>query len=210
MGYIYKITNDINDKIYIGLTSRSLDIRFKEHLKDSKNDLSRPLYRAMNKYGTEHFTISLIEEVPDEILSQREQYWISKYNTYQDGYNATIGGDGQTKLNYQEVINLYNHYQNVREVARQLNVDRTSIEDILHSKNIPVLSPGLVTQQKLGKCIAQLDLNTEEIINVFPSCHAAAKALGVHHSGIARACNGERKSANGYKWKILNEWPLNQ
>ena len=210
MGYIYKITNDINNKIYIGLTSRNLDIRFKEHLKDSKTDLNRPLYRAMNKYGAEHFIISLIEEVPDEILSQREQYWISKYNTYQDGYNATMGGDGQTKLDYQEVINLYNYYQNVREVARQLNVDRTSIEDILHSKNIPVLSPGLVTQQKLGNCIAQLDLNTEEIINIFPSCHAAAKALGVHHSGIARACNGERKSANGYKWKILNEWPLNQ
>ena len=72
MGYIYKITNDINNKIYIGLTSRNLDIRFKEHLKDSKTDLNRPLYRAMNKYGAEHFTISLIEEVPDEILSQRE------------------------------------------------------------------------------------------------------------------------------------------
>lgn len=210
MGYIYKITNDINNKIYIGFTARNLDIRFKEHLTDRLRETERPLYRAMNKYGVEHFSIVLIEEVPDKDLQEREQYWITQYNSYHNGYNATIGGDGKPKLNYNEVVELYNKYQNIREVARQLDVERTIIQDILHSRNIPILPAALVTQQKSGKCIAQLDLNTEEIINTFPSCRAAAKALGVHPSGIARACKGERKSANGYKWKELDKRPLNQ
>ena len=56
----------------------------------------------MNKYGLEHFRISLIEETdkPEE----REIYWIQKLNTYHFGYNATLGGDGKHYINYNEII----------------------------------------------------------------------------------------------------------
>jgi len=56
-----------------------------------------------------------------------------------------MGGDGKPKLNYDKVVELYNKYQNIREVARQLNVERTIIQDILHSRNIPILPAALVT-----------------------------------------------------------------
>ena len=64
MAYIYQITNDINDKVYVGKTETSLEQRFKEHCKDSQTERceNRPLYRAMKKYGIEHFSISLIEQ----------------------------------------------------------------------------------------------------------------------------------------------------
>lgn len=96
-GFIYKITNDINNKIYIGKTLSNIQKRFQEHKKDSeKISLSnRPLYNAMRKYGIEHFSIEIVEEPDINILNDREIYWINYYNSYVNGYNATIGGDGK-------------------------------------------------------------------------------------------------------------------
>ena len=53
MSYIYKIINDINDKVYIGKTNFSLEKRFREHCQDAFRDRNekRPLYAAMRKYG---------------------------------------------------------------------------------------------------------------------------------------------------------------
>jgi len=77
-GNIYKIFNDVNDKVYIGKTLHSIEKRFAEHIADSKrkrNEL-RPLYAAMNKYGIEHFHVELIETVDSTLLNEREKYWI--------------------------------------------------------------------------------------------------------------------------------------
>lgn len=60
MSFIYKITNQINGKSYIGKTNlASIQERFKEHIHDSKrvHMEKRPLYSAMNKYGSENFKI---------------------------------------------------------------------------------------------------------------------------------------------------------
>jgi group I intron endonuclease len=57
MGFIYKITNNINQKSYIGKTERNISVRYKEHIRH-KNYLDLPLYRAFNKYGIENFSIS--------------------------------------------------------------------------------------------------------------------------------------------------------
>jgi hypothetical protein len=48
----------------------------------------------MRKYGIENFHIEQIEEVANDQLNEREKYWISYYNTYFDGYNSTLGGEG--------------------------------------------------------------------------------------------------------------------
>ena len=63
-GFIYKITNDINGKIYIGKTLNSLEHRFNEHKRASRKKCceNRPLYSAMRKYGVENFSITLIEK----------------------------------------------------------------------------------------------------------------------------------------------------
>lgn len=97
MGYIYKITNNINQKIYIGKTSQSIDKRFRSHINNARNHINRYLYDAMNKYGYENFTIEEIEQCDDDKLDEREIFWINKLNSYFDhgfGYNMTAGGDG--------------------------------------------------------------------------------------------------------------------
>lgn len=94
MAYIYKITNDINDKIYIGKTNQTIKERWRQHYSDSKTRIvaeKRPLYLAMNKYGIEHFKIEEVEKCLDEDAYKREIYWIEYYNSYKDGYNATLG-----------------------------------------------------------------------------------------------------------------------
>lgn len=97
MKLIYKIVNKINNKHYIGQTTKSLEERFSQHIYDSliKKD-DKPLHRAIRKYGPENFYIELVEEVDDSTsLDEREQYWIAYYNSYgqPNGYNATIGGN---------------------------------------------------------------------------------------------------------------------
>ena len=92
MAYIYKITNDINDKVYVGKTEFSIEKRFKEHCRDAfkERNEKRPLYSAIKKYGVEHFHIELVEETDNP--NEREIYWIEVLEGYTKGYNATLGG----------------------------------------------------------------------------------------------------------------------
>lgn len=210
MGYIYKITNDINNKIYIGQTCDSLQNRFYKHRWEARNvrNTSCPLYNAMNKYGIEHFNISLIEECDNSMLDAREKYWIAYYNTYFDkktGYNATIGGEGNGKLNPQTIISLWEQGKNQKEIAELLGCERHSIRKHLQSSGIEANER---KNKKLGnaaKNIAQIDPVTQRVINVFQSATLAAQNTGSNISGISQVCNNKRKTHNGYIWKYITE-----
>lgn len=100
MGYIYKITNNINNKIYIGQTikARPTD-RFSQHrylARHSGQEKSISyLHQAMAKYGVDNFSFEIIENIENDKLNEREQYWIAQYNSLvPQGYNLTIGGEG--------------------------------------------------------------------------------------------------------------------
>ena len=97
MGYIYKITNDINDKVYIGQTSKCRpNDRWSQQKSDSKNlreEDHSTLHLAMHKYGVEKFHFEILEEVDISLLDEREIYWISFYNSkVPNGYNISEGG----------------------------------------------------------------------------------------------------------------------
>ena len=106
MGYIYKITNNLNGLSYIGQTSRSYKDRWAEHKRDRFKEpyCNWPLYRMMNSIGLENITWEVIEEIPNNLLNEREQYWINFYNTKNNGYNCTYGGNNGTKHNYNEIL----------------------------------------------------------------------------------------------------------
>lgn len=106
-GYIYKIYNTKNSKIYIGQTRRNINIRWKQHLLASKSDKDKNtiLYRAMNKYGTENFNIELIKEYSSfskeeliKILNIEEIRYIAEFNSMNpNGYNMQCGGKSSTE-----------------------------------------------------------------------------------------------------------------
>lgn len=203
MAYIYKITNDINDKIYIGKTEYSIEKRFKEHCKDSKREHyeKRPLYNAMNKYGIEHFHIELIEETDEP--EEREIYWIQYYGSFKYGYNATMGGDGKHYRDYDLVIALYNEGKNIKEIAQILHYDITTCRTALEQASITADQRRTRGRECLSHSVLQLDKDTEDVVAIYPSVQAAYTALGKGLSGgaIAAVCKGKRQTAYGYKWK---------
>ena len=91
--YVYKIVNKINGKIYVGQTTEKLNQRFSRHMGYQKDDKDTKFYRAVRKYGKSNFYIELIEEVKTlEELNTREEYWIRKLDTVENGYNSYYGG----------------------------------------------------------------------------------------------------------------------
>lgn len=100
-GGIYLFTNSINNKHYIG-QAVSLRKRLRAHLGNIiHHKYDNPLYRAVYKYGIEHFEISILEildiedkEVLRKRLDELEIFYIEKYDSYKSGYNQTKGADG--------------------------------------------------------------------------------------------------------------------
>jgi len=92
---IYKHTNKINGKSYIGKTKNKVDYRLNQHIRSSNNGSNNVFHRALRKYGIDNFETSILEDnISDENIDIREEYWIKYYNTFNNGYNMTIGGDG--------------------------------------------------------------------------------------------------------------------
>lgn len=234
-----------------------------------------PLYSAMRKYGLEHFFIETVEEVQDEkILSEREQYWIKYYNTYNYGYNATIGGDGSQLYDYdyiwelweqgytikqisaivhcndyvvRTVLNIHNisteerkkrsayrqneshalyrrrinqieistnkiihTYNSVREAAETIHCDNSYLSKICKNKKNAYgykweyQDNNYIKKDFTAKSVCKLDLKTGKILDVYPSCAAAAKAVGGDSSYISKVCRGLQKSSKGFGWKYFN------
>lgn len=146
MGKIYIIRNTINNKVYIGKTFQSLTTRFNTHKRDSrkvKND-NRKLYKAIRKYGEDKFSISLLaEDIHESTLSNLEIDYITKYDSYYNGYNNTLGGDGSRYLDVSdiEIINKYKELKVIKLVARYYNICSDTVSTILNNNHIDIIHP---------------------------------------------------------------------
>jgi group I intron endonuclease len=89
---IYKITNLVNGKIYIGQTTQSIETRWRQHCSKSEGCIA--LVHAIQKYGRENFTVEQIDVASDrDELDEKEKYWIEHYDCIAPkGYNLTSGG----------------------------------------------------------------------------------------------------------------------
>ena len=138
-GSIYIIKNKCNDKVYIGQTMQEVKERFKQHLKPSttKQRGSYKIYNAMNKYGKENFYCEVLEEGIDiDTLDIKEIEYISKYDSFNNGYNSTNGGDSKTICKVQDVEILREMFcQNKthKEMAEFFGVHKETIKRTLHS-----------------------------------------------------------------------------
>lgn len=94
-GIIYKATNIINKKIYIGLTTKGLEKRKKGHLSSSKKKHPKYIFhKAIAKYGEDNFIWEIIDDADTlNELSEKEIFWIGFYNSIvPNGYNISTGG----------------------------------------------------------------------------------------------------------------------
>lgn len=119
--YVYKVTNKINPKVYVGCTTRSLEARWKAHISNGRN-LSlyqTPTFnQAMHDLGIENFSISLLEECPDkETMHERELYWIKELNGMEpSGYNMI----GRKLSDEQIILILTDQYRMTQKQYAQL------------------------------------------------------------------------------------------
>lgn len=209
-GYIYKITNLINQKAYIGKTINTIEERWAEHCRDYKRTRCehRPLYDAMNKYGIENFIVEEIEEVDISDLSKREIYWIGVYDTYNNGYNATLGGDGSILYDYDLIAELITPDRTFAEVAQLVGCCVDVVSLVAKKYNIKRQPKNKFVEN--SKQVFQFD-KQGNYIQSFPSYAAAAQWLedngyvsghlnGVR-SHIGDVCKGKRKTAYKFIWK---------
>lgn len=93
---IYKATNNINNKVYIGYTSKSLEKRKEEHIQRAIKESKTRFHKAIIKYGEQNFTWELIYQSLDKNYCKKimEPHFIQEFDSYGTGYNGTKGGDG--------------------------------------------------------------------------------------------------------------------
>lgn len=213
LNYIYKIVNKTNGKIYIGKTTYTIAYRWIQHISAAtsdkeKDDYNYLLHKAIRKYGTDNFTVEVIEEVEDESkLSSREMYWISHYNSCileegSNGYNMTYGGEGASKINKQKIYQLWNDGFGSLEIAKQTGHHSTSVKNILET--LEGYSKEIDFARNTGNTVFQYNENGE-LIGSYPSISYAARQVGVDPSMINKCCHGEKQSTAGFFWSFSAE-----
>lgn len=149
VGYVYCIENVLNNKKYIGITTRTIKERFAEHCKAESY-----IGKAIRKYGVENFKVyGLDVATSNKELCDLEVYYIEKYDTFRNGYNQTIGGDGVIKDIYIKVSLSEKQKQFVEFVAKEnekeINVDNDN--EMIRSCLLNIVQCYLVCDSKVDK-----------------------------------------------------------
>ena len=140
---IYKITNIINNKCYIG-QSVQIERRWQWHKNNYNNKNERTydnhFYRSIRKYGIENFKFEIIEECQEDELDEREMHWIAHYDSFNNGYNSTIGGAGALHVNRDEFKEYFiQNNPSVKEIAEHFNIDRSVAGRIMKDLGLKAL-----------------------------------------------------------------------
>jgi len=193
-GYIYCITNLVNNKKYIGQTSRTIEQRKLEHIRH-RNSLDFPLYRAFRKYGLENFIWESLDiGLDQEDLNKKEIYYIEYFNTYKQkkGYNDVPGGRGGAgflgKKHSEQTKKQMSESQKKREKVVITDSWRKAIGDSKRGLNSP-----------RKRKVKNLDTGEEFEAIVFASIK-----YNISCCYISACCRGRRKKAKGYHWAYID------
>lgn len=161
---IYKWENLKNGKCYIG-QAKDLYIRIKHHLGRMKNASKNDdclLYRAVAKYGIDQFDLEILEILPNSntkcLLNEREKFYISLYDSYRNGYNLTLGGDGGC-LGYKFTSK---QIENCKKAAKE-------------------------NSKKLRKAIFLYNIKTNEFLH-FDSIINGSREININYGSLERCC----------------------
>lgn len=222
---IYKITNKLTGRSYVGQTVGSLGKRWSQHTTSTKNC---PMYNAFRKYGRDNFTIeTLCSALDPSYLNELEQFFIKYFNTLSPhGYNLTSGGDSA-----------FTRSEESREKQRMAMTGRTPSTQtrIKISKTLtgrPGVRKGtkhspatkaLISAIQLGKKaseqtrkrmqaahMGQKAYNARQVLclntgTIYGSTGEAARVLGLVQSSISAVCLGNRKSTGGLTFKYVDK-----
>lgn len=200
MGVIYKATNLVNNKSYIGQT-KNFEKRKKQHLK-AKDDYV--FHQALRKYGKDNFLWEIIEECADELLDDKEIYWIDCYRTFDSGYNMTSGGDNADALDKWRQEN--------PDKVKKYALNGLSYANKWREEHPEESLAQVKEAQKRGADAVKRKVLCIEKNLVFDSLSEAERwsisdlndnHKKASHQHISKVCKGERQTCGGYHWKYV-------
>lgn len=123
---------------------------------------------AINKYGIENFTFEIIEECSEEQLNNRERYWIAYYDTYHNGYNRTVGGEGLSGEEHPRAILMANPIANTKVKYRGRKVRNINTNQVFTSIN------SAAKWAKCGATTLTRHLATDKLAGIVPDTNEVA------------------------------------
>lgn len=179
---IYKHTNKINGKIYIGQTCQKPEYRWGSH-GQFYTERQPAIYAAIQKYGWENFEHEILEEnLTQDEANVKETYWIQYYKSNINGYNLTEGGE--------------------RAIVSQSTKDKQSTARKEYLKEHPETMP--ILNKAAAKARSKPVLCIETGI-IYPSAAEAGRQLGINGKNICAVCTGKRKLAKGCHWQYVQK-----
>lgn len=238
---IYKIEckiHNISNGIYIGQSS-NINRRFLQHKKEliGNYHINKHLQNAWNKYGENNFTFEIIEECPIDKLNEREIYWIQYYDSFKNGYNNTLGGEGQRLLEKIPILCLNDGlvYTIISDIENKYNVINGNVIKCCNGKRRycgkdvygnPLVfryyhngDKLLYSKDEINKIAnkAIISINSKKIIclntkEIFESIASVQKRYNI--SNIQKCCNGEYFYCGFYnneylQWMYYDEYLVN-
>ena len=200
-GFIYIIRNTINNKVYIGQTKVSVEIRWKEHLRHASYG-NQVINRAMKKHGTENFYIDVLEECDIKELDSKEIFYIEKYNSTNKyfGYNVSIGGNTprfkRPSVNLEIVLDLYyNQNYSLDYISKLLGISRYIISTEL--KNAGKELKSNAESKSKYKLISKEII--EKYLELGKTIRNSAKLANIPYSTFRKSCLYHKVEYNSSK-----------
>lgn len=188
---VYKITNKITNKIYIGITNQGSGARYRHHWYESRIGEPSPIHRSMAKYGEKNFTLEIIDfaDTYDE-LKEKEKYWIKQYNSTDRkvGYNLTEGGDGT----FGRV-----HSEETKEKIRKKALGRKASEETKRK----------MSKSRKGKCT---DKQKEHLTKLQEQCkmkvyqYSKTGDFMAEYNSIVEACEANKLNRDTIRRQLKN------
>lgn len=210
MGIIYGYANPEGKILYVGQTI-TLEERNRKHLKYdpySKNILeySYPLSRGVRKHGEEYYSLVILEkDIEYNLLKDREIFYISKYDTFRNGYNQTPGGSIPPKITYKdeiilEVIDLLKTNLSYKDISEKTGLSFSHIDNInngkrrkIHGVKYPIRQNQIGTR---GRKLTQEQVSeiADEIKKDVKSFDSIALEYSISQATVSKINSGARKS----------------
>lgn len=228
---IYKITNLVNDKCYIGQTVKTFEERYnfkgagiervwgylnfrrtKANFYADKMYFNDHLLKSIEKHGFENFTVEIIDNAETlEELNEKEKHWIEHYATCGDGYNYCVGGKGTAGFKFSEESKARMSLTRKGRHAGDKNPNYKGAhftEETL--KKMSAAKKGKYLGEDNWRSVKVINLDTLE---VFVSVTEASEKYGIDTGNIIACCqrkargkHGVRVKAGGYRWMYYEEY----
>ena len=180
---IYKATSATTGKVYIGQTTQTLQERINQHNSHAYgHQYNYHFHNAIRKYGTEDFNYEIIEDniTSSDILNEREKYWIAYYDSYYNGYNSTMGGDGSVRRDDELIAKLFRDGRTTQEICEITGHHRGTIYKSYRAMALTEENnrrKAEKTRQRCSRAVEQYTIDGE-LIRVWPSATECGKILG--------------------------------